>query len=114
MELDTPHNLDNPNQQDSTYLKKHHVYCCNIVLYYGNVIIQETIVMLPFGGCGNLAAYFTKVFLNILVSCADPGHPATTEVNLISKSHTAMIFYVGYPCRPTWFTISSAGTTTGI
>jgi hypothetical protein len=44
--------------------------------------------MIPGGGCGKIVAYFVRALLNTLISCAEPGHPATIKVNLMSKSHT--------------------------
>ena len=58
------------------------------------------------GKCAN--AWFKT-----LVSCAQPGQPATTKVNLMSKSHTTRTFWDVKPCRHLWLTASSAGTETG-
>jgi hypothetical protein len=33
--------------------------------------------MIPGGGCGKIVAYFVRALLNTLISCAEPGHPAT-------------------------------------
>jgi hypothetical protein len=56
--------------------------------------------MIPGGGCGKIVAYFVRALLNTLISCAEPGHPATInpatiKVNLMSKSHMASTFWVG-------------------
>jgi len=68
--------------------------------------------MIPGGGCGKIVAYFVRGLLNTLMSCAEPGHPATIKVNLMSKSHMASTFWVGYPCRPICWTNLEDGTTT--
>ena len=49
---------------------------------------------LPDGGCRNLWLHLSIASLNTLISCTDPGHPASTNVNLMSKSQQAMTFCV--------------------
>jgi hypothetical protein len=57
--------------------------------------INSTIVIfIPFGENENLSAYFCNDSLKTLVLCTEPGHPATTKVNLISKLHIAITFWV--------------------
>jgi hypothetical protein len=45
-------------------------------------IINSTIIIfIPYDGNENLSAYFCNASLKTLVSCTEPGHPATTKVN---------------------------------
>jgi hypothetical protein len=49
-------------------------------------------IFIPSGRNKNLSIYFYNASLKTLVSCTEPGHPATTKVNLISKSHISITF----------------------
>jgi hypothetical protein len=83
----------------------------NIVEITNKVVVWYC---LPSGGKGNLLAYLTNALLKTLVSCTEPGHPATTKVNLISKSQTANTFWVVSRYRPKCAIITEKGTTTWI
>ena len=52
----------------------------------------------PDGGCGNLCPYLWVASLNTPILWTDPGYPARTKVNLMSKSQMANTFWVVYPC----------------
>jgi hypothetical protein len=67
---------------------------------------------IPWGGCGNLSPYLSWASLKTLISWTEPGHPTTTNVNLISKSHMAKTFWVVYPCLLVCWTTWLVGTTT--
>jgi hypothetical protein len=63
-----------------------------------NICVQKInstiVIFIPSSGNRNLSAYFYSASLKTLVSCTEPDHPATTKLNLISKSHTTIIFWV--------------------
>jgi len=67
----------------------------------------------PDGGCGNLCPYLWVASLNTPISWTDPGYPARTKVNLMSKSQMANTFWVVYPCWPVCWTTLDTGTTIG-
>ena len=54
---------------------------------------------LPMGGCEKTWLYLVIASLNTLMSCTEPGHPARTNVNLMSKSQTVITFCVVMPLR---------------
>jgi hypothetical protein len=63
-----------------------------------NICVQKInstiVIFIPSSGNRNLSAYFYSASLKTLVSYTETGHPATTKLNLISKSHTTIIFWV--------------------
>ena len=67
---------------------------CKIQLIQLEAANATEVRCLPVGGCGKTWLYLVRASLNTLMSCTEPGHLARTNVNLMSKSQTAITFCV--------------------
>ena len=85
--------------------------CCQLPLTQMEMPQVER--CLPDGGCENLWLHLSIALQNTLISCTDPGHPASTNVNLMSKSQQAMTFCVVMFLRHMCWTVKSLSTMTG-